>query len=315
MSTPRFVLATLVSIVFCTSPMLAGDPFQSEPDSRVTYYVQAVFKASGRPQKSESYPTPERAFEEVEKWKFDHGPEGSNKFNPIIEGPVVYREYNGKSEPLKPEPSDPKNPQSRPGAIISVDGKPLDLFQGVKDKMAAERKGDPLGAAAATPSIAGKKATGVIGKYKVTMEFLGTGNQGEVVISGDATGKGKWTQDGATLTMETSTKTYRAKIENNEIKGFQFQKDADTGAVDWNVRIQETPSKPKEDASSGPYRSWLWQDNHRTQIWDQTFPTAEEAIEEARTSWDGWKKGNGEVKGTVVTDSKGRVIAKFGQGR
>lgn len=300
MAPSRIWLALIISV--CTF-LPAG--YGQESSLRTTYFVRGKTAKNGQIT-SESYPTRKRALEELEAWKTERSPDGLIPDDPFIEGPDIYSETSGtvKKEQVSNAPD--KAPV-RPG----VTGEGPNLFKGVQDKMAAERVGQL--------SVAGKKATGILGKYKVTMAFNGAGNTGDVVISGDAAAQGKWTQNGSELTMETATFTYRAKVENGKITGFQFQKKPaleNTPAVEWNMTIQEPVVKPKEVPLKGPFRAYLWQDNKRVQPWNQTFETAEEAINEARRSWDSWKtEKNNVVRGTVATDGSGRAIATFGQGR
>ncbi len=86
--------------------------------------------------------------------------------------------------------------------------------------------------------LAGKTGRGKIGKYNVAVQFLTTG---EMTISGDLTGQGKWSEPSlGDVYLETAISTFRGKIDGENVSGLRFIKDNKDGEapVDWKVTLR-----------------------------------------------------------------------------
>lgn len=106
------------------------------------------------------------------------------------------------------------------------------------------------------PSLKGKKAAGQIGDLRVTFEFA---DGGRLSITGDATGSGKWTQDGSALSMETQVATYRGNVTADGGVGLRFWKDGSKPLAEWRFNFAGRPAAPagrNEGALAGTWTGW-----------------------------------------------------------
>ena len=93
------------------------------------------------------------------------------------------------------------------------------------------------------PSLAGKKGQGRIGNFKVTMEF---GANGELVISGELQGNGKWSQtDSGGVTMETDASKFRGNINGEQLAGVRFSKNNSQPLAEWSVALEADLQTPE----------------------------------------------------------------------
>ena len=122
--------------------------------------------------------------------------------SPVAKDPVLPRERPGGNKSESP---------SKPNETKKTDNKP--------------------------PSVAGQKVSGNVGKSKVTMEFKGSGDSGDLNITGDLKETGKWTQKGPGIIAETKKSRFRGKInEDGTIVGIHSTENG-SHPSEWRIAL------------------------------------------------------------------------------
>ena len=110
----------------------------------------------------------------------------------------------------------------------------------------------PMNPRLAKSRLAGKTGRGTIGKYKVTMEFCANG---DLIISGEMTGEGKWSPSTSTsIKMETAISSFRGNIDGDKVSGLKFLKDNKDNepAMDWSIVLRKADSLADTVWHAGP---------------------------------------------------------------
>ncbi len=138
-----------------------------------------------------------------------------------------------------------KRLQAQPDAVL-----PLGVGRGipiVKPNLKSAASG-PLQTNEKSPlSINGKCGEGRIGTATVKMCFR---EKGELEITGDLAGKGKWEQSGSGVTLSTKVSTYRGSIEGTKVAGVRFVRDNSQPLTEWSIELTPVDLKIQPSAHS-----------------------------------------------------------------
>jgi hypothetical protein len=176
----------------------------------------------------------------------------SRQLNDAIKGNDVGKWSFSYRKRKQDDPQLPSDPGSGPGKKIE--------FQKPKFVDPGSAKKDGKGSV-----LAGKKGRGKIGDAKVTMEF---GKDGSLVVDGELTGNGKWSEtETGGVYMEIAKSTFRGNIKGGSVSGLRFAKDNTRPVTEWsidfNVEKPETngdgPAVVKKNKGKNALVGTTWQ--------------------------------------------------------
>ncbi len=229
--------------------------------------------------------TKAEAAERCKKWQEDN-PE-SNRLALPAERTIAARDNrsNGAKNPNRPD---------QPPALTGPKGSKI----GMPDLKVVD-PGSIKGRTVAA-SLAGKKGTGTFGRSKVTIEFVGKGEKGEFIVSGDMTGKGKWTQLGPFVQLEGLESSFVGKIDGDMIGGRRTVKKSGV-KEEWSVKLAKKPPVPVDSIQF----TGSWSKGSATYVFDEDG-TGKIRYDDGKSSDFNWKYMGRATFNRVPTEDGGQ---------